>query len=226
MSSASKKLPLWATLFTVLGVVVLFSLSAWQFYRLSWKADIIAKLDAAYAGEVSAPLDLDMPFSYGFVDGIFLSDEAFLLGPRVRDDAMGFEVVVPLALKDGQTLLVNMGWTAHSDPKDVPIHALDNKALSFTGLLRAPEWNSFTPENDPDKEVWYKLDPLGIGAAKGLAKMVPYVLYAEKSSHEFGEDLPHAERVYPNNNHLQYALFWMFMGFALIGVYYFRFLRN
>jgi len=226
MSHNAKTLPLWASIFTVLGVVVLFSLSAWQFHRLVWKADIIAKLDAAYAGEVRAPLDLSEPFSYGFVDGIFLSEEAFLLGPRVRDTHMGFDVVVPLALSDGQTLLVNMGWTEHDDPRDVPIHDVSNKALSFTGLLREPEWNSFTPDNDPEHEVWYKLDPIGIGAAKGLAKMVPHILYAEKSSYEFAEDLPHAERVYPNNNHLQYALFWAFMGMVLIVVYYFRFIRK
>lgn len=218
----SLKLPLWGTILTIIGVAVLCFLGTWQLERLQWKQDLIMKLEAAYEGDGAQPLMLDKDFSYGFVRGVLLSDKAILIGPRTHNDKIGRDVIVPLSLGD-QTLLVNMGFTMEEDVTFVPIHDVKGQIIGFTGLLRHPSWNSFTPDNQPDKNAWYKLDPQEIGAVKGLSNVLPYVLYAQKSDYEFAEGLPQNSKTYPNNNHLQYAFFWYVMAVAMIGVYAFRF---
>ena len=57
------KLPVWGTILTVIGVVVLCTLGTWQLDRLAWKKDLIAKLDAAYASNQAGALDLKTDFS-------------------------------------------------------------------------------------------------------------------------------------------------------------------
>lgn len=224
--SKVRSFPFFATCLMLIGVGVLFSLSAWQFQRLSWKEEMITNLDAAYQGGSQKPVNFDDDFSFGFVNGIFLADEAFLLQSQIQDGKLGYDVIVPLDIDDGHTLLVNMGWTQSDDLSQFPFERVNGEALSFTGLLRAPSWNAFTPANNPDEGIWYKLDPDEIAAAKGLAKIHPKVLYAERVNYDFGYGLPNNERIYPKNNHLQYALFWGFLGVAMIGVYWIRFFRS
>jgi len=95
----------------------------------------------------------------------------------------------------------------------------------FTGLLRQATWNGFTPQNVPHKDVWYRPDLQEIAGVKQLENVLPYMLYAEQSSYDFEGAFPNTQRHYPENNHLQYALFWFFMAAGMVGVYIMRFLR-
>lgn len=219
--------PFWASILTLCGAGILCTLGTWQLQRLTWKTEIIEKLSAAYAvGEVK-DLDIqalgDVDFIYGRVKGRFLSDKAFLFGVRVKDEKPGADLIVPVRTKEGD-VLVNLGF-ATGALEVQPIHHLKNKSVWFEGLARNVRWNAFTPENRPEKNIWYRLDWAQIEAAKDLKNLAPAVVYAERASHKFDAAFPNNERTYPNNNHLQYALFWFAMAGVLIVVYGFRFLR-
>lgn len=229
MSVARKpSFPYLATILMLVGVVILCALGTWQLQRLSWKNNFIEQLDRAYAGERTQALDLNTEFSFGQVQGFFLSDEAVLVGPRTRDGEIGAHVIVPLAIDGGHTLFVNLGWSDADDVKafEKLFRPAQAQSISFSGLLRASDWNSFTPENVPESDVWYRADPIDIANAKGLVKPVPYILYAERASYDFDGVFPNNERHYPNNNHMQYAFFWFSLAGVLFVIYVLRFLRS
>lgn len=221
------KLPFWATFFTILGIGILCALGTWQIQRLAWKNDIIARLDKAYETQGATALNLDTPphdYSYGRVKGRFLPDQAFLLGPRTQNKKIGNDLIVPLLI-DKHTLFINMGWS-DSPLYKMPIRHLQGKNVWFEGLIVTPHWNSFTPQNEPDKDLWYRLDTREIATIKNLPDAYPFILRAEHASHKFDAAFPNNEKLYPNNNHLQYALFWFAMAIALLAVYILRFITG
>ena len=222
----SIKLPFWATTLTLIGVITLISLGTWQLQRLAWKNDLIEQLNTAYESENSATLDLENinpdGFTYGRVSGTFLPHKAILLGPRTRNKEIGHDLLVPLKVSN-RTLIINMGWTKYS-LDELPIYHLKNKNVWFEGLVRTPKWNSFTPENVPAENLWYKADINEIAEVKDLKSPYPFVLRAENASHKFDAAFPNNERLMPNNNHMQYALFWFSLALSLIVIYVLRFI--
>lgn len=233
------KLPFWATAFTLIGMIILISLGTWQLERLKWKEDLISKITNAYAQKSQLPIDLEAiaaspEFTYGTLTGILKPDKAFLLGPpRIKNDIQGLDLIVPIEVKTRKTthtVLVNMGWTS-ATLKDQPIYTLQDTKITFNGLLRFFSWNAFTPPNNPQDDLWYRLDIPLISASKSLKNLYPAVLVADHSNHKFdaaffGDGRIAEIRKLPNNNHMQYALFWFAMAFALSTVYILRFIKN
>jgi surfeit locus 1 family protein len=217
-------LPFLPTLLTVLGMAILCILGAWQLQRLEWKRGIIEKLDRAYAAADGQALDLQNfrkgDFVYGQAEGLLLTDKALLIGPRTQDGQVGYKLIVPLQVKDS-TLLVDLGWT-DLQIEDLQLAGQQGKPVRFEGLARTPDWNVFTPENDPQRDIWYRADIGEIAAAKNLKNSLPIVLYAERF-YGFDVPLPGNLRRYPHNNHLHYAVFWFSMAGVLAVVYLIRF---
>ncbi len=222
------KLPLWATVFTVISVAILLGLGTWQVKRMQWKNQIIAELDSAYNSERPDRLELDKAkdrnFSYGLIAGIFMPDKALLIGPRTKDGKVGKDLIVPVRVHGQYDLLVNLGWTEETDISRLPIHHAKGKGIRVTGLTRKPEWNDFTSENSPEQDLWFRADINQIAKAKDLKSPYPFLLYAETASYKFDAAFPNNERWYPRNKHLQYALFWYTMALALIVIYVIRFI--
>lgn len=220
------KLPFWATIFTILGAIVLSGLGTWQLHRLAWKTDILNKLDAAYENPIQNP-DLSTlkedEFIYAELKGRFLFNKSILLGYQIKNEKPGQSLITPLLTNQG-TLLINMGF----NPQDWPLedHFLkryNNQTISFRGLVRKPDWNSFTPQNEPEKDSWYRLDIPQIAQTKGLENPSPFVMDADFASRKFDAQFPRNERWQPNNNHLQYAFFWFTLAGTLIIIYRLRF---
>ena len=217
------KFPLYATLFTILGVIILCSLGTWQIKRLQWKNTIIAQLEEAYATPQSSPLKANESFSYGQISGQWLSDKALLVKPRTQDGKIGAHVIVPLQTPTNTTL-INLGWT------DQPLSAVQlpaqNAQVTVTGLARIPYWGLFTPLNSPQSNEWYRLDINEISTQKILTNPAPYILYAEHISGPTLQGFPNTDRWYPKNNHAQYAIFWFSMAGVLIIIYGLRFFKK
>ena len=221
-----RKLPFWATLLTFLGLLILCTLGTWQIQRLSWKEDIIAQLDKAYEINPDTALNLEAAqnYDYGTVTGTFLPQKAILLGPRTREGDVGNDLIVPLEINN-KTLFINLGWSAW--PLDeMPIDHLQNKDIQITGLIIIPSWNSFTPENKPEENLWFRLDVEEIARVKNLPNPYPFILRAESTNYKMDAAFPNNEKLYPNNNHLQYAIFWFAMAAALLSVYILRFVKR
>ena len=212
-----RKPPLIATLLTILSIIILCSLGTWQLKRLQWKTNLVNNLNAAY----DAPTDLtpnsleNAQFAFGTIRGTLAPNKAILIGPRISsnpDKKIGAHIIAPL-ITSNTTYLINLGWT------DKPLEGLDLPTSNFqaTGLARKPDWNSFTPDNNPDKEEWYKADIRQIAAVKNLANPAPYIIKIHDAKQP---------RWQPANNHAYYVFFWFSMAGILCVIYWLRFLRS
>ena len=221
------KLPVWGTILTFIGVVVLCALGLWQLQRLDWKRGILEAIEAERNSEASLPaltladFENGPVYKRGQIEGRFIEGKNFLIGPRTHEGKPGYHIIAPFALDGSGVVLVNRGWVGLDyNPADIdwPAHS------TITGVLRQPDGgNMFTPPNQPEKDIWYVIDRSEIAWAKDLHSLSPLMLYEESD-----DIIPLTESLHslPDNNHLQYALFWFAMAGAMVVVYGFRFLRH
>jgi surfeit locus 1 family protein len=230
-----QKLPLWATFFTLIGLIILCSLGAWQIKRLHWKETLLANIEAAYQTDpeknpqTNATLRnaalKNTPIIHGKISGHFTKSAPLRSGPRPMDEKAGYHLYAPFRMFGGGYLLVNRGWIpADQDPAAPP-----QGAVTLYGLFReAPRANFFTPPNDAAKNYWYRFDADSIQSHYGIKSLAPYILYEEKQNPELSSQgvkpIPVAQKLEINNNHRGYAFFWFAMAGALLIIYVLRFI--
>lgn len=212
-----------ASVFTLLGVVALISLGVWQLERKLWKENLIATLNARIAAPPHAlppsPTQSADEFSRVKLHGTFAPGQSALVftsGSALRPDITtpGYWVLSPLRTDDGRIVVVNRGYVAAKDAPPPPPGEVD-----LTGAVRwADESTLFTPNDEPQNNLWYRRDPVAIAAAKGWGQVAPFFLEQE------APQLANAPRAGPlvvhlNDNHLQYAITWFGLAAGLIGVY-------
>lgn len=231
-----KKPPFWATLFTLTAMAILCGLGVWQLQRLQSKERIISQIEAEFNKD---PMETELApgvllqaemhgafFVRGFVEGVYLHDKEIFVGPRTMDGQGGYHVITPFeSVMSDDTILVNRGWV----PYELPDAKISRPARSMiiTGTAQKPKPpNSFTPENSPETDEWYYIDPQQIATAKNLKAVMPFILYADNGLHGGEFPVPAPVGFNAAHNHLQYALTWFSMALVLIAIYYLRFIRK
>lgn len=225
------KLPFFPTVMTALCVVILISLGTWQIQRLHWKASIIERLQAGYAArENAAPMTStqldalakeDMPLAHGAVSGRLLRDAAIFLGPRTLDGRIGYHLLTPLEMQNGRILIADLGWVSDlwKDDPEERLALLPVEPLALRGLIRKADWSSFTSNNSPENDLWFRADVAQIAKAKDLPAPYPFLIYAEDSSQALNDIMMNERGWLPRNKHMQYALFWYALAGVLLIIY-------
>lgn len=238
-SRGAGRLKLWATLLTLLGLLVLLGLGTWQVERLYWKRALIAELAARGGGPaVALPVTLgpaeELEFRRVRLEGRFLTAAPLFRGPTTLDRKVGYHVFLPLALSDGRQMLVDLGflplaggdwladlrsgWQAVLDRRPMP-----KEDVQVEGILRRGGWSGsrwLKPANDPDRNVWHYADLPAMASAADLERPVR-VLYLVALS-GWPEDAgllrrrPGADL---RNNHLEYAITWYALAAILLTIY-------
>lgn len=225
--------PIKQTVIALVGVAVLCSLGTWQMQRLHWKNGIVTQLENEYralennrAGNLSTATLQKLsqekhPLAIGKVHGALKREGAILLGPKSEEGRVGYHLLVPMELADGRTLIVNTGWVdaIWKDSLEDRLVLLPDENIAVTGILRKPDWNSFTSKNSPANDLWFRADIDEIANAKNIASPYPFVLYRSASEPSLHDIRPIDEHWLPRNKHLQYALFWYAMAATLLIVY-------
>jgi surfeit locus 1 family protein len=217
-------------------LAVLILLGVWQLQRLAWKEALIARVAARMQMSFAPPAPaenqwtkvnaVDDEYRRVRVTGTFRHDRealvyALLSEPKGKFSGPGYWVLTPIKTAGGALLFVNRGFVP-LDRKDPATRGKGQVAgvVTVTGLLRLPEGRSwFTPADDPARHLWQARDPAAIAKAYGLAHVAPFFIDADASPNPGG--LPQGgetKLVFPNR-HLEYAITWFGLAFALIAVF-------
>jgi surfeit locus 1 family protein len=221
----------------VILVLGFLALGTWQVYRLQWKLDLIARVDArihtvpvpAPALGVAVSRDAD-EYRHVRADGAFLDDRSAYV-QAVTELGSGFWLVTPLCRPDGSVVLVNRGFVhaAPATPRprtETPAACAPGTAAaqaSVTGLLRLTEpGGGFLRSNQPAADRWYSRDVAAIADARGMQRVVPYFIdadYDPLAPRAAGVPVGGLTVVHFNNNHLSYALTWYAMAVLSAGAF-------
>jgi surfeit locus 1 family protein len=220
----------WPTVISLPIFVLSLGLGIWQMERREWKRDILDRIAHNQAAPVM-PFDrliegAPLAFEYGRVrvSGTFVHDEEFHLAARSLKNKVGMQIVTPLRLDDGRIVLFDRGWVP-SEQKDGakrPAGQLVGK-VDLIGVVRRNQVQGrFTPDNVPDKNVWFHVD---VPAMRKLAGGTPdpkldvFFLEADATPNPGGIPVGGQTRLDIPNDHLQYAITWFLVSVALAGVY-------
>jgi surfeit locus 1 family protein len=217
----------------LIGMGLLSGLGIWQLQRLAWKeavlAQISARRDAAPAPlppqDEWARLDPDR-YDYrrvilrGFFDHAKESPLFRASATGAAADGPGYEILTPLRLADGGMVIVNRGFVP-AELKEPTTRSAGQIAgqMTITGLMRRSESrNSFTPADEPDKNLWFTRDPAALAAHWGLHDVAPFSIDADATPNPGGWPRGGATVMKIPNNHLSYALTWFALAATLAAV--------
>jgi surfeit locus 1 family protein len=200
-----------------LAVAGLVALAVWQVHRRAYKLDLIARVEARVHAvptpapgpgswaQVSAAAD---EYRRVTVTGNWLEDRPTLV-KAVTELGDGYWVIAPIAQDDGTTILVNRGFVPSDKRDPASWRPPGPKPVTVTGLLRMSEpGGAFLRANDPASNRWFSRDVAAVAASRGLAKVAPYFIDAERAPGESGLPVAGLTVIAFSNNHLVYALTW------------------
>lgn len=208
---------LWPGLTVLPAFAILLALGTWQWNRLVWKTEFLARIAASEAAPPVPLTTMPEPFSKVLTVGRFDHAREATLGVEVRGTTLGTRLIVPLLRDGAPPILVDRGWVPVERARPI---ARPEGEQRVVGYIRPREpAGLFSARDDPAGRRFYSLDPRVIGAALGLDNMLPDALVA------LGEDatgtLPSPARHLPRpaNNHLGYVITWYGLALALLGVF-------
>jgi surfeit locus 1 family protein len=216
----------WPTLFTVPAILVMIGLSGWQVQRLYWKENLIAeRIERTTAEPIALPPPGTnmVPFEFRRVSvtGSFDHAHEFFLAARSQNGNVGFWIVTPLKTS-GETVLINRGWVP--DVRKAPERRAEGQVggtVTVNGILRLPQVQAtFQPDNEPEKNTWFFIDPAQMAATSGIPARTDFYIDADLTpANPGGFPIGGQTRINLPNDHLQYAITWALLALSLAGVY-------
>jgi surfeit locus 1 family protein len=221
-----------------LGALAAFVwLGTWQIQRKAWKEALIATLEQ----RLSAP-PVDLPprerwgrldpakdefrhvkFSAAFVPGTEALVYAGSSALRSDVSGPGYWVLAPARLPAGGLVVINRGFVpeGRQDPATRGGGEIAGNA-ELVGVMRLPEpRGTFSPKDQPERNLWFVRDPVAIASAKGWGDAAPFFIELESPQPPGGLPRAGALKVNLRNEHLQYAITWY--GLAVVVVVMFAF---
>jgi surfeit locus 1 family protein len=218
----------------VLAVVaVLVSFGQWQLERLDQVRTVNARLEQRAS---SAPIPLPallaevgtdpaaLEFRRVSVTGVFRADEEVLQRNRVQRGLQGLDVLTPLDLGDGTSLLVRRGWVPTTmDTPPVAEAAPPTGTVTITGILERsvdqPSFGARDAESGVLQRVFHpdtaRLDRQMTGS------LLPVVLRMDALPGATATTLPAAPEPpgLDEGSHLSYAAQWHLFALLALGAY-------
>ena len=213
------------TLLTVAMLGLLLGLGVWQLQRMAWKDGLLSAIAARAHGTPVALGEalkaLDPEYARVRIKGHFINDlERHLLmtGP----EGPGVHVITPFLTEASELVLVNRGFVPDGliDPKSRPKGLLDGE-VEVIGLVRKPEVpGTFTPVNEPAKNVWYWRDAAAMLAGVPVqGKAIPMFVDQELTAIPGGWPRGGVTNLDLPNRHFEYALTWFAFAATLAAIY-------
>ncbi len=196
------------------------ALGTWQVERRSWKLQLIARVESrVHAAPVAAPEPAEWAaltaagaeYRHVSVTGRYVNAASTPV-QALTALGSGYWILTPLRLADDSVVLINRGFLAGDRRPTVGATAGPETPVTVTGLLRMSEpKGGFLRRNDPAAGRWYSRDVQAIAAARGLARVAPYFIDADRASDaskDAGAPVGGLTVISFYNNHLLYAITW------------------
>lgn len=223
------RLEFWPSAITLAAFILCTTLGVWQLYRLTWKEDLIERLETRLSADpVSFEHAHDNPVDAEFLkvsfSGVFHHDKEMYFG-QYFNGTWGYNLVTPMTLDSGGHAFVNRGWVPSEmrDPAKRPDSIRDEPA-SLVGIIRRPMTPRFyTPENNPAANYWFWADLPAMQSYTGVSAL-PFVIEVMDHHTDGGWPLTPKKDYKLRNDHLQYAFTWFALAISAltIGVLYHR----
>jgi surfeit locus 1 family protein len=200
----------------LVGAVILVSLGTWQLQRLSWKAGIIAEIEARIgAAPVAVPANPD-PVRDRFLPvtatGTITDAELDVL-VSVKNVGPGYRIISAFETEDGRRILLDRGFVADARKGD-PRPAVE---ATVTGNLHWPdEVDSFTPAPDLRRNIWFAREVPAMADALET-EPVMIILRDTTEPDPAVTPLPVDSAGIPND-HLEYAITWFGLAIVWVGM--------
>jgi len=145
-------------------------------------------------------------------------------GSAVRDDVSGpgTWAFLPAQLADGNTIVVNAGFVQNTmqdrgQQDRAARRLITGDPVQFTGYIRFPESaGTLTPAASMAKRLWFTRDHLAMARALGWGEgIAPFYIDLEQPVPESGIPKPGPLTVHLKDDHLQYAITWFTLAFAV-----------
>lgn len=214
MPRSSRARLAFALAFGLGGVGILCGLGTWQLQRLAWKEGLVAELEGRLSAEPvplpAAPTEAADEYLRVTVRGGYGPGELHVLTSR-PPWGPGFRVIAPFETEAGRRILVDRGFI----PEDAKsADRAPPRDVKLTGALLWPqEVDSFTPEPDIPRNLWFARDlpPM----AKAL-NAEPILVVAETNPAERPVAWPLTVNL--PNDHLEYAITWFSLAVVWAGM--------
>lgn len=216
-----------AWFFFLLGFGLCVMAGTWQLNRLAWKENLIAEIAAANEAKPITRLPNDkqelekLQFRKAKLYGTWRGDIEFHLAPRYWKNQFGYWVITPFILADGRTIMVNRGWVPAKNKlaKTRPETEVYDEAV-LKGLIRVGNERSyFTPENQPEKNVWFGRDVEQMAAFAKLKNTVPIMLDIVGLQNEQLLPVPSDGKIRLRNDHLGYVITWYGIAAGILAIF-------
>jgi len=226
--------------FTALMVLVFAGLGIWQLQRRAEKHALIAMLNERLAA-APAPLpprsqwnaltpgrDEFRRIAFSATYAPLPDAMVYSAGSAVRNDVSGpgTWAFLPAQLADGNTIVVNTGFVQNTmqdrAQQDRAVRRLiTGDPVQFTGYIRFPESaGALTPSESVAKRLWFTRDHLAmsrvLGWVEGGKAVAPFYVDLETPAPESGIPKPGPLSVHLKDDHLQYAVTWFTLAFAVV----------
>lgn len=209
-----------ATVLVFVSVAVMLRLGAWQLQRVDERRKAN---QVRLTARNQTPLQLPSRFPASIAQelpavarGVFEKPSYVILNRGYKGEA-GVEIVTPLRLMNGSTVLVNRGWIPLSmrDRAPEPVSG----PVTVSGFLYVPEFGDTRVAHPPTlpPNWWVRVDPKAMAAAEGRTDILPFALQATVSTSAGRLPVPQKLQPLDDGPHMNYAIQW----FAFAAIFFF-----
>ena len=157
-------------------VVLCVAAGNWQHRRMQEKEALQDTMrQAASMAPVALPVAVDDWSAWRFrqvsATGEYDARHQILIDNKVHAGRVGFDVVTPLRLADGRTVLIDRGWVAVGASRaTLPAATPPKGTVTVNGRIDVPRRNYFElgGASVPSGTLWQHLDPARFAEATGI----------------------------------------------------------
>lgn len=218
-------------------IILLSLLGNWQVNRLEYKNKLQRQIDIYF----SLPPILNQDFNGG-VDlneyrkislvGKFIKKANFHLVNQVYKGEVGINIIsVFKPHKINKYILVNRGWfpnsKKHMEYSKHPFHNDIIQNITIDGIIRAIKQKNFlVPDNEPDKNLWFHIDPLKMSKEINLLVNQKYYIKINDKPKLLGQTSNFTRNKVHYKHHLFFSITWYSLSFILLLMYIHNFWRK